>query len=235
MLIQLRRTECACSISFLMGEEKVVPYRQQSVPKLELAAAAIGVRVAFFIKQQLDVTIRKTTFCSDSATTLEWIYNSNEKHKIYLANRVAEIFETSSPSNWRHIPGVLNPADDGTRGPKLEFKLECWFNGSPFLNYDPTKQPPKNVPTYVLAASMALSKANQPLIDHKMLSSFEKLKRVFGFVIIFISNLKRTARSFHLTNKTVGMSKIYLLRHSQNLSFERTGLSSQRQKRSSTL
>ena len=215
-------TNSTCSIHFIMGKAKVAPIRQQSVSKLELAAAVIGVRLAFLIKQQLDITISKTTFWSDSATTLQWIYNSKERHKIYVANRVAEILEITSRLDWRHVPGVLNPADDGTRWLKLnEFKPEYrWFNGPLFWKHDPTNLPPTKVPNYPLAASMALSRANRPFIDPKRFSSFEKLKRVLAFVILFISNLKTTTKSFYLTIKTVNMSKIYLLRQSQELSFE---------------
>ena len=119
-------TYSTCSINFIMGKAKVAPIRQQNIPKLELAAAVIGVRLAFFIKQQLDVTISKTTIWSDSATTLQWIYNSKERHKMYVANRVAKNLETTSTSDWRHVPCVLNPADNGTRGLKLnEFNPEC--------------------------------------------------------------------------------------------------------------
>ena len=141
---------------------------------------------------------------------------------MYVANKVAEILETNSPSDWRHVPGVLNPADDGTRGLKLnEFKPECrWFNGPISLKHDPTSWPPTKVPNYPLAASMALSKAKQPPIDPKRFSSFEKLKRVLAFLILSVSNIKTTTKSFHLTIKTVNMSKIYLLRQSQELSFE---------------
>ena len=54
-----------------------------------------------------------------------------KRQKMYVANRVAEILETTSPSDWRNVPGVLNPADDGARGLKLnEFKPDCrCFNG----------------------------------------------------------------------------------------------------------
>ena len=183
---------------FYYGKNKI---HQQSIPKLELAAAVIGVRVAFFIKQQLDVTISKTTFWSEGAKTLQWIYSSKERHKMYLANRVAEIFKTTLLSDWRHVPGVLNPADNGTQGLKLnKFKPECrWFNGPLFLKHDPTNWPATKVPNYTLAASTALSKANQPLNDPKRFSSFKKLKRVLAFVIF--SNLKTSTKSFHLTIK----------------------------------
>ena len=95
-----------------------------------------------------------------------------------------------------------------------------WFNGPLFLKHDPTLWPPTNVPNYPLAASMALSRANQPLIDPKRFSSFEKLKLVLAFVILFINNLKNTTKSIHLTIKKVKMSKIDLLRQSQQTSFE---------------
>ena len=141
-------TDSTCSINFIMGKAKVAPIRQQSISKLEMAAADIGVRVAFFIKQQLDVTISEMTFWSDSPTTLQWIYNSKERQKKYVANRVAKILETTSTSDWRHAPGVLNPAEDGTRGSKLnEFKPECcWINGPLFLKQDPTNWPPTKLP-----------------------------------------------------------------------------------------
>ena len=67
---------------------------------------------------------------------------------------------------------------------------------------------------------MSLSRANQPLIDPKRFSSFEKLKLVLAFANLFISNLKTPTKSFHLTIKTVNMSKVYLFRQSQELSFE---------------
>ena len=67
---------------------------------------------------------------------------------------------------------------------------------------------------------MALSRANQPLIDPKRISSFENLKYVLAFKILFISNLKTTKKSFHLTIKTVNMSKFDLFGQSPELSFE---------------
>ena len=74
-------TDSTCSINFIMGKAKVSPIRQQSIHKVELAAAVIVVWVAFFKKQQLAVTISKTTFWSDSATNLQWIYNSKKDKK----------------------------------------------------------------------------------------------------------------------------------------------------------
>ena len=163
---------CKFFTHFIIGKAKAAPARLRSIHKLKLAAF-FGSLVAFFMKQQLDVTIGKTTFWSDSARTLKWIYNSKEKQKkLYVANRVDKNLEASSPSNWRHTPGVFNSADDGTRQLKLqEFTPECrWFNGPLFLEPDPTKWLSTNLPYYPLAATTALSEAIQPLIDTKEFS-----------------------------------------------------------------
>ena len=53
---------------------------------------------------------------------------------MYDANRVAEIREVTSPDQWRHCPGKVNPADDASRGLKpsklscqhLWWTEECW-------------------------------------------------------------------------------------------------------------
>ena len=57
------------------------------------------------------------------------------REQTYVANRVGEIRDLTSPQQWRHCPGKLNPADDVNRGLGTnEFlKNERWLKGSPFL------------------------------------------------------------------------------------------------------
>ena len=58
-------------------------------------------------------------------TSLQYIKNETRRFQTFVANRVAEIHETSSPEQWHHIPGVINPADDGSRGVSAQyFKLD---------------------------------------------------------------------------------------------------------------
>ena len=37
-----------------------------------------------------------------------------------MANRVAEILDTTDVSQWKHVSGINNPADIGTRAIKIE-------------------------------------------------------------------------------------------------------------------
>ena len=52
-----------------------------------------------------------------------------------MAHRVAEILENTQVSQWNHCPGLLNPADDRTRGiPLSEFSNKSrWFTGPKFI------------------------------------------------------------------------------------------------------
>ena len=47
---------------------------------------------------------------------METLFYSTRRFKTYVSNWVAEIQEASQPSQWRHCPGDLNPADDTSRG-----------------------------------------------------------------------------------------------------------------------
>ena len=56
---------------------------------------------------------------------------------MFVANRAAEILENSSMDQWRHVKGVENPADIGTRGMSIEgLKESVWLNGPAWLQAD---------------------------------------------------------------------------------------------------
>ncbi len=58
--------------------------------------------------------------------------------KIFVANRVSEILETSEAKDWSHVPGDLNPADLLTRRVADPEKLMSsrWFNAPEFTEKD---------------------------------------------------------------------------------------------------
>ena len=88
------------------------------------------------ILKEIDLMIESTFFWTDSKITLQYINNESRRCKTYVANRVAEIRDTSHPSQWRHCPGHLNPADDASRGISASKLLnrERWFSGPNFLS-----------------------------------------------------------------------------------------------------
>ena len=102
-------------ILFLIGKCKVAPIKQTSVPKLELEAAVIGVRLQPTIVMESSFTIDKTLFWTDSQVVLDWIASS-KKQTVYIANPLREIAASTKTKQWRHISTLNNPAEHGTRG-----------------------------------------------------------------------------------------------------------------------
>lgn len=126
------RVECA----FVMAKSRTAPVQYVSTPRLELQAATVAVRVHCLIMKEIDLKISEVYFWTDSKLTLQYINNESRRFKTYVANRVTEIREVSQPSQWRHCPGNLNPADDASRGlsAKELLKNERWLQGPDFLS-----------------------------------------------------------------------------------------------------
>lgn len=52
---------------------------------------------------------------TDSSIVLSWI-NTDLPLKMYVANRITQIYESFTIAQWRYIPSQDNPADLTTRG-----------------------------------------------------------------------------------------------------------------------
>ena len=125
------RVDC----SFIMAKSRTAPQQFVSVPRLELQAATIAVRMHRLILKEIDLVVSASFFWTDSKITLQYINNETRRFKTYVANRVAEIRDASQPCQWRHCPGSLNPADKASRGISAQRFLTSkrWFKGLAFL------------------------------------------------------------------------------------------------------
>ena len=83
--------------SFLVGKSRLAPLKQMSIPRLELAAATVSVRLNKLLKNELEIPIDKITFWTDSMTVLHYIANESKHFHTYVANRVAIIRADSRP------------------------------------------------------------------------------------------------------------------------------------------
>ena len=80
------------------------------------------------------VEIERTFFWTDSTTVLQWLHGADKRQPVFVANRVAEVRESSTIDQWRHVEGSLNPADIGTRGKSVhELEKSEWFTGPAWL------------------------------------------------------------------------------------------------------
>ena len=131
------------SCSFLVGKSKTAPLKAVTVPRLELQAATLAVKVKQAIAGELSYNIERVVFWTDSKTVLQYIKNETKRFHTYVANRVSEIRSVTDPKQWRHCPGKLNPADYASRGLKAT-KLSTqhtWWKGPEYLWQPETNWP----------------------------------------------------------------------------------------------
>ena len=91
----------------------------------------------------LDMLVKEHVFWSDSKNVIYWLRNESRRFKPFVANRVGEIHDSVSPTQWRHVSGKYNPADKTTCGliAKELVNDKEWHFGPSFLYEDPSKWP----------------------------------------------------------------------------------------------
>ena len=107
--------EYSADLAFLSGKCRIAPMRHLSIPRLELQAAVMAVRLKEQIMKEHETKIHRCNFWSDSTTVPQWIHSSRRKQQVFVENRVAEILNTTNISQCNHVSGINNPADIGTR------------------------------------------------------------------------------------------------------------------------
>ena len=123
-----------CSLVF--AKARVAPLRPITVPRLELTAALVAVRVSRMLDKELHMNA-KHIFWSDSKAVLGYIANQTSKYQIFVANRVQEIRENTRSHQWNHVPTDQNPADLASRGCSARELVanESWLYGPQFLQH----------------------------------------------------------------------------------------------------
>ncbi|XP_050508060.1 uncharacterized protein LOC126885522 [Diabrotica virgifera virgifera] len=117
------------SIKLLLAKSRLSPVKTITLPRLELMAAVIGVRLLETVKEVTDFTELKTYYWSDSMVVLTWI-KTKGLWNTFVGNRVKEIKKYSAVDQWRHVPGDMNIADVLSRGCSGKQLLEKqWWKG----------------------------------------------------------------------------------------------------------
>ena len=125
----------------VMAKGRLAPLNPHlTIPRLELMAALIGARLMNFIQQTLKLDSPVVVFWTDSTDVLHWLWNVKPR-KVFVENRVLSILALTRPEQWRHVRGIDNPADLGTRGTSLSELggSKMWWNGPSFIlgDFDP--------------------------------------------------------------------------------------------------
>lgn len=186
-------------VSLVSAKVKVAPKQPLSIPRMELMAAVLGVRLANTICDISNIQIESRYFWSDSNTVLCWLNADPRNYKQFVMHRIGEVIEHSKPSEWRYIPTKENVADDATKWKSnFEFNMNNrWFKGPAFLKNNQSDWPKNKLNTSEEAKELKahITMVHREVIDTNLIDfcRFSTWKRLLQTVITiykFIHNLK---------------------------------------------
>jgi hypothetical protein len=85
------------TVRIVVANARVTLLKAISIPRLELMAAVLGLRIVIRVQELLGY--RTMHFWTDSMDVIHWICGQSQKYKPFVAHQ-----EKSSPVQWHHVP-----------------------------------------------------------------------------------------------------------------------------------
>lgn len=73
--VRLQNNKNKVHVAFMLGKASVSPLKQVTIPRLELTAAALAVKVDKKLQSELQLPLEKSQFWTDSTSVLKYIKN----------------------------------------------------------------------------------------------------------------------------------------------------------------
>ncbi|KAJ8345841.1 hypothetical protein SKAU_G00300340 [Synaphobranchus kaupii] len=132
--LRLQNKEGDVHCALVIGKSCVSPTKITTIPRLELSAAVVSVKISDMLKEELGFPDAKEVFWTDSKVVLGYINNEARRFHTFVANRLQKIHLSTTPQQWKYVPTDENPADHASRGlTARELSSSIWFTGPQFL------------------------------------------------------------------------------------------------------
>ena len=120
--------------SFVIGKARVTPLKMITIPRLELTAALLSIKISKFLKTAFKYQINEEYFRTDSTIVLCSLKNDTRRFMTYVANRIEQIKEHTTVNQWHYVASESNPADHASRSLDVKSLITSnWFNGPSYL------------------------------------------------------------------------------------------------------
>ncbi|KAJ8367387.1 hypothetical protein AAFF_G00320140 [Aldrovandia affinis] len=220
--------------ALVMGKARVTPLKQVTIPRLELAAATLSVRIDRMLKTELQIQMEDSVFWTDSQSVLKYINNETKRFQTFVANRISVIRDLSSPSQWRYVSSKQNPVDDASRDMNVEVFLSSrrWLKGPDYL-LEPEKWPttPKEV-NYLSSSDAEVRKElsiNSVSVDERKpmtrfiehFSKWNSLKRAVAWMLKLKETVRQLSKMRHKISKQTDLVKEHMDAFKQTLGPQR--------------
>ena len=187
-------------VRFVAAKSRVAPFKELTIPRLELQAAVLASRLCKTIEKEVRIPLQESILFTDSTITLAWIRSKRKRLKPFVSSRVGEIQTNVQPFQWRHIPTEHNVADDVSRGLSVAELSGRWKNGPAFLLLPKEEWPIESANAdqdevereckKIQAVGTVTSKETATgVIDCERLSRWGRLVRVTAWVLRMKKNL----------------------------------------------
>ena len=222
----------SADLAFVIGKCRVAPMSHLSIPRLELQAAVMAVRLKEQIVKEHEMKINSCSFWSDSTTALQWIHSSHRKQQVFVANRVAETLDTTDVSQWKQVSGINNPADIGTRAINIEELKEIeWLTEPTWLKQPESEWPEQvnlisasdeeNMPS---SAFMIQAEEKKAVIQWERFSKFDRLVSTVAYVHRALNKHKPTTLVVSIKEREKAKATIFKLLQQEHFGEEMKSL-----------
>ena len=106
------RAQIHCRL--LIGKSRVIPLKFISIPRLELMAAVLSVKISKLLREELDLHVNDEIFWTDSQAVFGYINSDVCQFKMFVVNRVQQIRNCTSTKQWHFIESSNNSTVDAS-------------------------------------------------------------------------------------------------------------------------